>query len=266
VIGSTGDDDPTRRPICQEIDESDIAGLRAGHGCGSRKELLMSIKSKALAAAAALTVAAGLSTVGTLPASAATPQCGPRCIQIFSAKFGTNANPNFVETVFQGVARVGQPTILARPSSSNPAGDLIATAPGGGLVSDFFAAGLVSAAVNQHYGNLNAAQIEYAPFGKPTGLCAGLATTAYQNEGLTLQPCSTPGTTVWIIDTADSPATAPARFPIVSGSTTDFTHPFAMTIHGNPAHKRFPQIKVQRLRGNPDHVRVSQLWGANVSS
>jgi hypothetical protein len=39
-----------------------------------------------------------------------------------------------------------------------------------------------------------------------------------------------------------------------------------MTIHGNPAHKRFPQIKVQRLRGNPDHVRVSQLWGANVSS
>ena len=101
----------------------------------------MSIKSKVLAVAAALTVAAGLSTVGTLSATAATPQCGPNCIQIFSAKFGTNANPNFVETVFQGVARVGQPTILARPSSSNPAGDFIATAPGAGLVSDFFAAG-----------------------------------------------------------------------------------------------------------------------------
>jgi hypothetical protein len=227
----------------------------------------MSIRRKVLAAAATLAMAGGLSTVGTPPATAATPQCGPNCIQIFSAKFGTNANPNFVETVFQGVARVGQPTILARPSSSNPAGDLIATAPGGGLVSDFFAAGLVSAAVNAHYGSETAAQIEYAPFGQPTGLCAGLATTAYQNEGLTLQPCSTPGgTTVWIIDTADSPATAPARFPIVSGSTTDFTHPFAMTIHGNPAHKRFPQIKVQRLRGNPDHVRVSQLWGANVSN
>jgi hypothetical protein len=225
----------------------------------------MSLKRKVLATAAMLTVAGGLSTVGTLPATAATPQCGPHCIQIFSAKFGTNANPNFVETVFQGVARVGQPTILARPSSSNPAGDLIAVAPGMGLVSDFFAAGLVSAAVNQHYGSETAAQIEYAPFGKPTGLCAALATTAYQNEGLSLRPCSTPGTTVWIIDTADSPATAPARFPIVNGSTTDFTHPFTMTIHGNPAHKRFPQIKVQRLRGNPDHVRVNQLWGANVS-
>ena len=226
----------------------------------------MSITRKVLAVVATLTVAAGLSTVGTLSASAATPQCGPHCIQIFSAKFGTNANPNFVETVFQGVARVGQPTILARPSSSNPAGDFIATAPGAGLVSDFFAAGMVSAAVNQHYGTERAAQIQYAPLGRPTGLCAALATTAYQNEGLTLQPCSTPGTTVWIIDTADSPATAPARFPIVSGSTTDFTHPFAMTIHGNPAHKRFPQIKVQRLRGNPAHVRDSQLWGANVSN
>jgi hypothetical protein len=157
----------------------------ARDGRDSRKELVMSITRKVLAVVATLTVAAGLSTVGTLSATAATPQCGPNCIQIFSAKFGTNANPNFVETVFQGVARVGQPTILARPSSSNPAGDLIATAPGMGLVSDFFAAGLVSAAVNQHYGNLNAAQIEYAPFGKRTGLCAGLATTAFQNEGLT---------------------------------------------------------------------------------
>jgi hypothetical protein len=136
--------------------------------------------------------------------------------------------------------------------------------PPGGLVSDFFAAGLVSAAVNQHYGSEMAVQIEYAPFGKPTGLCSALATTAYQNEGLTLQPCGTPGTTVWIVDTADSPATAPARFPIVNGSTTNFTHPFAMIIHGNPAHKRFPQIKVQHLRGNPAHVRVSQLWGANI--
>jgi hypothetical protein len=222
----------------------------------------MSIKRKVLAAAATLTVAGGLSAVGTLPATAATPQCGPHCIQVFSAKFGTNASPSFVETVLQGVATAGQPTIVAPPSSSNPAGDLIV--PRAGTVSDFFAAGLVSAAVNQHYGTERAVQIEFAPLGKPTGLCSALATTAYQNEGLTLQPCSTPGTTVWIIDTADSPATAPARFPIVNGSTTDFTHPFAMIVHGNPAHKRFPQIKVQRLRGNPDHVRISQLWGANI--
>jgi hypothetical protein len=42
----------------------------------------------------------------------------------------------------------------------------------------------------------------------------------------------------------------------------DFTHPFAMIIHGNPAHKQFPQIKVQRLRGNPDHVAHQPAMGA----
>ena len=224
----------------------------------------MSITSKVLAAAATLTVAGGLSTVGTLPVAAATPQCGPHCIQIFSAKFGTNANPGFVETVFQGVGTAGQPTDPGAPQQLRPGGGPHRYVPASGpFVSDFFAAGLVSAAVNQHYSSEIAVQIEFAPFGEPTGLCAGLAATAFQNEGLTLQPCTTPGTTVWIVDTADSRATAPDRFPLVSGSTTDFTHPFAMIIHGNPAHKRFPQIKVQRLR-NPGHVRISQLWGRNI--
>ena len=88
----------------------------------------MSIKTKVLAAAATLTVAGGLSTVGTLPATAATPQCGPHCIQVFSAKFITNGSPDFVETVFQGVGTVGQPTIVAPPSSTDPAGDLIVPA------------------------------------------------------------------------------------------------------------------------------------------
>ena len=82
----------------------------------------MSITSKVRAAAATQAVAGGLSTVGTLPAGAATPQCGPHCIQIFSAKFGTNANPGFVETVFQGVAAAGQPTIVARPEQFQPGG------------------------------------------------------------------------------------------------------------------------------------------------
>jgi hypothetical protein len=196
---------------------SDQRNRRAqGTAVGLRRELLMSITSKVLAAAATLAVAGGLSTARTLPAAAATPHCRAvaGCIQIFSAKFGTNASPGFVETGFQGSAAAGQPTIVAPPSSSSPAGDLIATHPASGpLVSDFFAAGLVSAAVNSYYGSELAVQIEYAPFGEPTGLCSALATTASQNEGLTLQPCSTPGTTVLIVDTADSPATAPARFP-----------------------------------------------------
>ena len=224
----------------------------------------MSINRKVLICAATVTVACGLSTAGAVPAGAATADCGPHCIQIFSARFGTSTSPNFVESVYRGLAVAGVPTILRAPSSSDPAGDVIVPAAGY-TVSTFYDLGMVSAAVNSHYGSLGAVQIEYAPHGVPTGLCAAVATTVpYQNEGLTLQSCDTPGSTVFIVDTPDSPATAPGYFPIVLGNTTDFVHPFAMTIHGNPAHKRLPQIKVQRLRGNPCHVPLNQLWGANV--
>jgi hypothetical protein len=224
----------------------------------------MSIKAKVLAAAATLTITGALSTAGTLPASAATPQCGQACIQIFSAKFGTYANPGFIETVFLGIPAAGVPTIVHRASNSDPAGDFII--PQAGPVSTFYADGMVSAAVNAHYGSETAVQVEYAPHGKATGLCAAVATTAYQNEGLSLQPCSTPGTTVFILDFADSPATAPDYFPIVNASTTDFTHPFTMTIQGNPAHELFPQIKLQHLIGNPADVPDNQLWGSEFGT
>ena len=222
----------------------------------------MSIQNKLFATAATVVLFMAASAVASPPAGAATPQCGPHCIQVFSAKFGTPDSPTFVESVFRGLPVAGVPTILAGPSSFNPAGDMIVRAAG--TVSTFYAAGMVSAAVNSHYGTERAVQIEYAPHGVPTGLCAAVATAAYQNEGLTLQPCQTPGTTVFIIDTANSPATAPTYFPIVIGNTTDFVHPFAMTIHGDPAHKPLPQITIQHLRRNPTNVPLNQLWGANV--
>ena len=58
---------------------------------------------------------------------------------------------------------------------------------------------------------------------------------------------------MFIIDFADAP-TAKPYFPIVNASTTDFTHPFTMTIDGNPAHKPFPQITLQSMHDNPADV------------
>jgi hypothetical protein len=218
----------------------------------------MSIKSKVPAAAAGLILACGLSTGATLPATASTTQCGSACVEISSMLYG----PGFVESAFQGIAAAGQPTILHAASTSDPTGDFINPLGHPVLVSTFYAEGMVSAAVEAHYANEPAVQVEYAPYGQPTGLCAGVATTAYQNEGLSLQPCSTPGTTVFIIDHNDSPATWPAYFPIVDASTTDFTHPYTMTICGNPAHKPFPQISLQHMHGNPTDVPANQLWQA----
>ncbi|WP_222272268.1 hypothetical protein [Modestobacter marinus] len=132
-----------------------------------------------------------------------------------------------MEAVLDGVGEVGQHMVLRRVSSSDRAQDLT---PHGGLVSDFHAQGMVSAAVIRHYGDLRAAQLEYTPSGVASGLCVGLAETAYEDEPLSLQPCSVPATTVWIVDTLGSPATAPEGYALlVNGSTTEFTHPFAMT-------------------------------------
>ncbi len=227
----------------------------------------MSIKSKVLAAAGVLTLAGGLSGVGTVAASAATPQCSAvntTCVEVYSMKYATATSLGFVETVFLGIPVRGVPTIVHQSSSSDPAEDLII--PLAGTVSELYAQGMVSAAVNEHYGSDRAVQIEYAPYGNPTGLCTAVATTAYQDEGLSLQPCSAPGTTVWILDFADSPATAPTYFPIVNGSDTDFVHPFAMTILGNPAHQLFTPIIMQHLTGNPGSVPANQLWGAHFGT
>ena len=226
----------------------------------------MAIKSKVLAAAAVLTLAGGLSAMGTVAASAATPQCGSGCVEVYSAKYATATSLGWVETVLLGIPLRGVPTEVRPASGSNPAEDLIIPTGRPVLVSTFYAEGMVSAAVNAHYMNEPAVQIEYAPYGKPTGLCTAVAVTAYQDEGLSLQPCSAPGTTVWIIDGNDSPATAsqkPSYFPIVNGSDTDFVHPFAMTILGNPAHQLFTPIIMRHLTGTAGSVPANQLWGAH---
>jgi hypothetical protein len=91
-------------------------------------------------------------------------------------------------------------------------------------------------------------------------------TGAYQDEGLTLQPCNS-ARTVWILDSAESPANAPAYFPIVSGSTTDFVHPFAMDLPQDEvaSSQQILQIHVRHLQflGDENALPDSQLWGAH---
>ncbi len=239
----------------------------------------MSFKSKVFAAAVTVTVVGGVGAVGMLSASAATPSCGNSCIDIFSRQFDTHHNPQFVMDVFRQGARVGQPIILFRSSNSDPAEDFVFSFQG--LTSDFFAAGLVSAAVNLHYGGGSvgavddpAFEIEYAPFGVQSGLCVGTATTAIQGEGVTLQPCGVSGKSVWILDTFDQPFTFffHGEAPLINGSDTNFSHPFVLTYprNGFPTDIPRPQLTVTNLTGfSGNHlipvlgsVADNQLWGA----
>ena len=258
----------------------------------------MSIKSKVLAAAATLTLVSGVGAAGALTAggaAAATPSCGNSCINVFSHQFGTHRSPNFVVDVLKQGEKPGQPIILFRTANFDPAEDWSLAFQG--TTADFFAAGLVSSAVALHYGcipkvnfpdcygqttvavNDPAFEIEYAPFGVDSGLCMGVAATAFSGEGVTLQPCGVSSKTVWIADVVDSPTTLFTGYiPAINGSDTSFSHPFVLTYPNNsfPTDKPRPQLTVTNLTGfsqtsppffipGPElgTVNVNQLWGAD---
>ena len=258
----------------------------------------MSIKSKVLAAAATLTLVSGVGAAGALTAgsaAAATPSCGNACINIFSHQFGTHRSPNYVVDVLKQGEKTGQPIILFRTANYDPAEDW--TLAFQGTTADFFAAGLVSSAVALHYGcipgptgnfpdcygqtkfavNDPAFEIEYAPFGVDSGLCMGVAATAFQGEGVSLQPCGVSSKTVWIADIFDSPSTLFNGYvPAINGSDTNFSHPFVLTYPNNsfPTDMPRPQLTVTNLTGFSQtgpggipgpvlgSVNVNQLWGA----
>jgi hypothetical protein len=249
----------------------------------------MGLKSKVFAAAATLAVVGGVSTVGMVSAGAATPSCGNFCVNIFSRTFGTHRTPNFVMDVWRQGAKVNQPIILFRTSNTDPAEDINASFSG--TVDDFFAAGLVSSAVELHYGgqlpiggglvaghgganffNDPAFELEYTPFGAGSGLCVGVASTAVQGSKVSLQPCGVSSKTVWIVDAGDSATIRTGYVPLINGSDTNFSHPFVLTYpqNGFPTDKPRPQLITQNLTGFTGNFLVpvlgsindNQLWGA----
>lgn len=267
-----------------------IAGLQepGSISIAQEREIVLSVKKlTAAASAAALILGAGISVAATGTANAVTPSCGHDCVALFSHNFGTFPNPNFVLDVYKQGQKVGQPIILFRTSNTDPAEDFTVSAQG--TVNDFFNAGLVSAAVNLHYGcvvtsthsctqpdgtvfrNLEAWELEYAPFGADTGLCTGVASTAVSGEGVTLQPCGVSAKTVWIVDTLDSPFSF--SVPLISASDTNFSHPFVATYPASsfPTDKPRPQLFTSNLTGESNGagpvlgtVDDNQMWAIDT--
>jgi len=244
----------------------------------------MSIRSKVLAAAAVVTVLGGVSAAGALSATAATPSCGPSCIDIFSKNFGTHHNPQFVLDVYQQAEKVGQPVILFRQSNSDPAEDF--TISEEGEVSDFYQAGLVSSALNLHYGcgfniqtgkcstTLNpvtgkpwpddfAFEVQYAPYGVDSGLCVGVGSPAASGVKVALEPCGVSSATVLIADTVDSCPVNPlysAEVPAIIGNDANFSEPFVLNYPaaGYPTDSPRPELFLANLNG------FSQVGGPGI--
>jgi hypothetical protein len=248
----------------------------------------MSIKSKVFAAAASLALISGVGTAGALSAAtanAATPSCGGSCVDLFVQTFSTHHNPQFVLDVYKQRQQVGNPIILFRTSNTDPAEDW--TVSEQGTVHDFFLAGLVSAAVNLHYGggatipgncgtvtvpapctypNDQAFEFEYAPYGADTGLCMGTGTTAVNYTTVSLQPCGVSSKTVWIDDSADV-ITKGHFVPLINGSDTNFSHPYVLTYPQDayPTDKPRAQLITLGLTGySTGTIFDRQQWSADL--
>jgi len=233
----------------------------------------MSFKSKVLAGAASLALVGGVAVVGGLSASAATPSCGHRCVNLFSKKFSDflTTKPPFVVDVYRQGANVGQPIIMFQASNADPAEDFTVALQG--HVSDFVTAGLISPLVAIHYGTPGvnddlAYEYQYSPNGVNSGLCIGVAATAINNEGVTLQPCGVSAKTIWITDFQNQASgglfTFPFR-PLINGSDTNFSQPFVLTYpqNGNPNDKPRPQLTVQNIHTfSRGQVFDNQQWSA----
>jgi hypothetical protein len=218
----------------------------------------MSIKSKALAAAVAMAMVGGVSAVGLLPADAATG--GPAPVgRIFA--YGQEYGAPFVLDVLRQGEKAGQPIILFRTSTSDPAEDF--TISDEGTVNTFYTTyGLVSAGLAKTYGTDTAYELAYAPYGVDSGLCVGVGSTAGDGTPVALEPCGASSKTVWVVDTANASG---AYDPLINGSDTNFSHPFVLHYPGNayPTDTPRPQLNtytLQRYAGSTPAVYNNEMW------
>jgi len=212
-------------------------GTKAGRAPGRRAAVL-----------AAAAVAGGGMWLAVPAASAASPDCGPTCINLFNLKFGSAD----VMAVSGGTEAVGQAVILSAAAPSTTEDWKVSFE---GVVSDLAAAGIINPTLGEHYGSDAAFEFEYAPGGIDSGLCLGIGSGPSQSTRVTLQPCGASANTVWIEDTADASGVGAV---LVSGSGTKYPAPYVLTantVGGN--------FTTQALKTNPGAGAGAQRWEAS---
>lgn len=176
------------------------------------------------AAVAVMAAAAGAGLATGPAAHAATPSCGSSCVNPYVQADGHK----FLMDVYRQGQATDTPVILFSRSNADPALDW--TYSDEGTVSKFLADDLVSEAIALQYSGDQAWEIEYTPFGAPTGQCAGV-TSAASGAKVSLQPCGVTAKTVWIGDAA---AGQDGYEPAINGADTTFSHPLVLTYTGTP--------------------------------
>jgi hypothetical protein len=108
-------------------------------------------------------------------------------------------------------------------------------------------------------------EIQYTPFGAPTGQCIGIASTAAQGTAVSLQPCGVNNHTLWIASLSWLQTLSPA--PLIAASDTDFTAPSVLTddgpVNGLPFEHRLETANL--VTNAAGQVSGSQLWARSLA-
>ena len=239
----------------------------------------MSVKAKIAAGAATFgLVGGGLAMAGTMTASAATPNCGDNCSQIFTQKYG----PQYLVDVYQARAAANQPVILFQRSNSDPAEDFVVKDLG--TVDSFYTSyGLVTPQFAHTYSGDTAFEVQYQPYGLNSNFCLSTWSNEAPQPGykVRLEPCGQYSNSLWAADTAsDTPPVgtsevfdyrstgadfAPYRYDValINGASANFSNPLVLNYPaGNPTDMPRPILNVQPEKQYSDGTTFdNQEWG-----
>jgi hypothetical protein len=186
--------------------------------------------------------------VTAVPANAASRACGGACLTLTAQEFG----PVYTTAVPPGSPAAGTPIVMA-PGSATTREDFQSSYDGTAQAA-YTSGQLVSAAAAQNWPQDPVYQILYAPGGKRTDLCLGLARTAEATTEVTLQPCSTPQRTEWIALLSD---TDNGYTPLINGMST--ASPLALT--ANTQSTALTTSPLYTYPGNA-YPETNQMWKA----
>jgi hypothetical protein len=206
------------------------------------------VKKKALTGLAALALASGVIVAVGPAGSAATVACGSSCISLASQSLGSGE----VSAVYNGTAAVGTKVILSAAGEFS-AEDFEVENPG--TVAEFYADGVVGAAVGETWPSYPVYTFQYAPNGAQSGLCLGLGIgkTAANGTKVSLQTCGTTAQVAWIPLESDDIG---GYEPLINASDTNANYPYVLTAGGSAGDK----LTTHKLNLVAGTFNPAQMW------
>jgi hypothetical protein len=214
-----------------------------------REEFMLTRNWIRAGVATVILAGSAIAAVETIPAAtAATPQCGSSCTAISDQASGHG----YVTSVAVSGLNLRKPTttIVLAGAGPNTSEDFIRQYEG--TVAQFYALGLVSAAMDQTWPTDSVYEYEYAPGDRESSQCIAVPSTAAAGTVLTLGPCGSTAAVVWV---ALSAASIGGYEPLINGTDAVVNTPYVMT-----ANQVNGALTTQQLSLVDGTLNPQQMW------